>query len=122
MSSTRELTCIGCPIGCLLQVQLEGKTVKSVTGNTCKRGAIYGEKECTNPTRIVTSSVKVKGGIENVVSVKTEGDISKDMIFRCLDLLKGIEVKAPVKINDVILENAAGTGVNIIATRGIELR
>lgn len=122
MSTIRELTCIGCPIGCLLQVQLEGTTVKSVTGNTCKRGVIYGEKECTNPTRIVTSSVKVKGGIENVVSVKTEGDISKDMIFRCLDLLKGIEVEAPVKINDVILANAAGTGVNIIATRDIEAR
>lgn len=120
MSTMRELTCIGCPIGCLLQVQLEGTTVKSVTGNTCKRGAIYGEKECTNPTRIVTSSVKVKGGIENVVSVKTESDISKDMIFRCLDLLKGIEVEAPVKINDVILANAAGTGVNVIATRDVE--
>lgn len=122
MSTIRELTCIGCPIGCLLQVQLEGTTVKSVTGNTCKRGVIYGEKECTNPTRILTSSVKVKGGIENVVSVKTEGDVSKNMIFKCLDLLKGIEVEAPIKINDVILANAAGTGVNIIATRDVELK
>lgn len=122
MSTMRELTCIGCPIGCLLQVKMEGTTVKSVKGNTCKRGAVYGEKECTNPSRIVTSSVKVKGGIENVVSVKTEGDVSKDMIFRCLDLLKCIEVEAPVKINDVILANAAGTSVNIIATRNVELK
>jgi Uncharacterized protein with conserved CXXC pairs len=118
----RDLICIGCPIGCFLQVQLEDGTVKTVTGNTCKRGAIYGEKECTNPTRIVTSSVRVKGGIENVVSVKTEGDISKEMIFRCLDLLKGIEMEAPVKINDVVIANAAGTGVNIVATRDIEVK
>jgi Uncharacterized protein with conserved CXXC pairs len=122
MSTMRDLICIGCPIGCFLQVQLEDGTVKTVTGNTCKRGAIYGEKECTNPTRIVTSSVRVKGGIENVVSVKTEGDISKEMIFRCLDLLKGIEMEAPVKINDVVIANAAGTGVNIVATRDIEVK
>lgn len=122
MSTMRELICIGCPIGCFLQVQLEDGTVKAVTGNTCKRGAIYGEKECTNPTRIVTSSVRVKGGMENVVSVKTEDDIPKDIIFKCLDLLKGIEVQAPVRINDVVLENVAGTGVNIIATREIEAK
>lgn len=122
MIITRELTCIGCPIGCFLQVKLEGKMVQAITGNTCKRGTIYGEKECANPTRIVTSSVRVTGGTENVVSVKTQEDIPKNMIFECLDLLKGIEVKAPVKINDVIIENAAGTGVNIIATRDIEAK
>lgn len=122
MNTTKELTCIGCPIGCYLQVKLEGKIVQAVTGNTCKRGEIYGKKECTNPTRIVTSSVRVIGGKENVVSVKTQEDIPKDMIFECLDLLKGIEVKAPVKINDLIIENAAGTGVNIIATRDIQTK
>lgn len=122
MNTMRELTCIGCPIGCFLQVQLEDGKVKTVTGNTCKRGSIYAEKECTNPTRIVTSSVRVKGGIENVVSVKTQEDIPKDMIFQCLGLLKGIEVEAPVKINDIVIENVCGTGVNIIATRNIEAK
>lgn len=122
MNTERELTCISCPIGCSLQVKLEDGKVKEVTGNSCKRGAVYGEKECTNPTRIVTSSVKVKRGIENVVSVKTQEDIPKDMIFECLELLKGIEVEAPVKINDIVIENVAGTGVNIIATREVAVK
>jgi CxxC motif-containing protein len=118
----RELTCISCPIGCHLQVDMEDGKVVKVTGNTCKRGQVYGEKECTNPTRIVTSSVRVIGGKLDVVSIKTARDIPKGKIFDCVEALKGLEVNAPVKIGDIILENAAGTGVNIIATKNIGLR
>ena len=55
----RELTCIGCPLGCALTVSLNAGKVLSVEGYTCKRGHDYGEKECTNPMRTVTSSVPV---------------------------------------------------------------
>ena len=61
---TRNLTCIGCPMGCPLTVKIENGTVLSVEGNTCKRGAIYGKKEVTDPTRIVTTTVHVSGGVE----------------------------------------------------------
>lgn len=58
----RELTCISCPLGCPLKVELdESGRVVSVTGNTCKRGEEYGKKEVTAPTRTVTSTVKVEG-------------------------------------------------------------
>ena len=57
----RNLTCIGCPLGCALKVTIDGDNV-TVTGNTCKRGADYGAKEVTHPTRIVTSTVCVKNG------------------------------------------------------------
>jgi CxxC motif-containing protein len=117
----KELICISCPIGCHLQVDMEEGKVIKVVGNTCKRGQIYGEKECTNPTRIVTSSVKVIDGKVKVVSVKTRSDIPKGKIFDCVEALKGIEVKAPIKIGDIILKNAAGTGVDIIATKNVAL-
>ena len=80
----RNLICIGCPMGCELNVEIEGKQVVSVTGNTCKRGDVYARKEITNPTRIVTSSVKVEGGTLPVVSVKTKEDIPKGKIFDCV--------------------------------------
>ena len=67
----RILTCIGCPLGCLVTVELENGEVVSVTGNTCKRGDDYVKKEVTAPTRIVTSTVKVTGGNVPTVSVKT---------------------------------------------------
>ncbi|KGK89348.1 DUF1667 domain-containing protein [Clostridium sp. HMP27] len=119
MSEKRELTCIGCPVGCMLEVTLENGVVIDVKGNTCLIGKNYAEKECTNPTRIVTSSVKVRNGEINAVSVKTESDIPKSKIMQCIEELKGIIVEAPVDIGDIIVANVAETGVNVIATKGI---
>lgn len=90
-----------------------------VKGNTCPKGDIYARKEVTNPTRIVTSTVRVSGGTSAMVNVKTASDIPKDKIFDCVEALKGVEIAAPVKIGDVVLANVAGTGVNIIAARNI---
>ena len=116
----RKLTCIGCPMGCPLTVVMNGEEVVSVTGNTCKRGAVYARKEVTNPTRIVTSTVRVSGGNIDMVSVKTKEDIPKGKIFECVKALKGITVPAPVHIGDVILRNVADTGVDIVATKNGE--
>ncbi|MDO4621753.1 MAG: DUF1667 domain-containing protein [Eubacteriales bacterium] len=113
----KELICIGCPMGCALTAETDGVRVENVQGNTCKRGKIYAEKELTNPTRIVTSTVRVEGSTQvHQVPVKTESDIPKGKIFECVYALKDITVAAPVHIGDVILENVAGTGVNIIAS------
>ena len=116
---TVNLICIGCPLGCPLTVEMEGSEVKAVSGNTCPRGDAYARKEMTNPTRIVTSTVRVAGGRLAMVSVKTASDIPKGKIFDCVKALKDVEVKAPVKIGDVIVENVADTGVNIIATKNV---
>jgi CxxC motif-containing protein len=118
--NTRELICIGCPMGCQLSVKIKEDKVVEVTGNTCKNGKEYGEKECTNPTRIVTSSVYVEGGEIDVLSVKTERDIPKDKVFDCIKLLKGKIVKAPINIGDVIVENVVNLGINIIATKNVK--
>jgi len=112
-----NLICISCPLGCPLTVEVEDGKVLSVSGNTCPRGVAYAEKEITNPTRIVTSTVMVEGGKSPMVSVKTKVDIPKGKIFDVVKALKGVVVKAPVKIGDVIIPNVAGTGVDIVATK-----
>lgn len=117
--STRELTCIGCPLGCALTVTMEGDSVTSVTGNTCPRGDAYARKEVTNPTRIVTTTVRVEGGVCPMVNVKTAADIPKDKIFECTSALKDVIAQAPVNIGDVILADVAGTGVDIVAARNV---
>lgn len=116
----RNLTCISCPMGCPLTVEMEGSEVISVSGNTCKRGDIYARKEVTNPTRIVTSTVKVVNGSADMVSVKTKEDIPKGKIFECVEALKDVAVEAPVHIGDVIVANVADTGVDIVATKNVE--
>lgn len=115
-----ELTCIGCPMGCAVTVEMdEDGQITGVTGNTCKRGEDYARKEVTNPTRIVTSTVKVEGGAAEMVSVKTKTDIPKGKIFACVESLRGICVKAPVHIGDVIVSDIAGTGADIVATKEV---
>ncbi|MEG0961228.1 MAG: DUF1667 domain-containing protein [Lachnospiraceae bacterium] len=116
---TRELICIGCPMGCPLTIEMNQGEVVKVTGNTCKRGEVYAKKEVTNPTRIVTSTVIVEGGNLTAVSVKTQSDIPKGKIFDCMKALKDVKVQAPVHIGDIIVNNVAGTGVNIVATKNI---
>lgn len=117
----RELTCIGCPMGCMLYVELEHGEIRKLTGYTCPKGENYAKKEVTNPTRIVTSTVAVWNGNLPVVSVKTSKDIPKDKMKDCILALKGVKVSAPVNIGDIIVENILGIGCNIIATKQIRL-
>ena len=115
----RELICIGCPMGCPLTVELENGEIQTITGYTCRKGEIYARKEVTNPTRIVTSTVRVEGGRADMVSVKTREDIPKDKIFQCVKALKGVTVKAPIHIGDVVVADVAGTGVDIVAPKEV---
>ncbi|MBP3488661.1 MAG: DUF1667 domain-containing protein [Roseburia sp.] len=115
----RNLTCIGCPLGCALEVTMDQTTVVSITGNTCKRGADYAAKEVTHPTRIVTSTVCVRGGAIPMVSVKTEHDIPKEKIMDIMKCINALTVDAPVHIGDVLLSDIAGCGVNLIATKEV---
>jgi CxxC motif-containing protein len=56
------------------------------------------------------------------VSVKTSADIPKGKIFECVKELQTIDVPAPVCIGQVIIEDVAGTGVSIVATKNVPCR
>lgn len=115
----KELICINCPLGCMLSVDIDDKGEMTVTGNNCPRGDAYARKELTNPTRIVTSIVNVTDGELPVVSVKTKEDIPKDKIGDIVEALKSVTVEVPVIIGEVVLADAAGTGVDVIATKNV---
>ena len=116
----KELICINCPMGCHLSVDDSNKSNIIVTGNTCPRGKTYGINEVLHPLRMVTSSVRVLNGVNNVVSIKTKEAISKELIFEALNKLKEIEVEAPIKIGDIIVKNILNTNVDIVATSNVE--
>lgn len=109
----RKLTCIVCPLGCQLTVQLNGREVVKVEGNTCPRGAEYARNECTNPQRTVTSTVRCENG--GLVSVKTDRPIPKEKMSECMQLINKAVAKLPVAIGDVILSDVFGS--NIVATQ-----
>ena len=111
---TRDLTCIVCPKGCQLKVELEDKKVISVEGYTCKRGLAYAEAECTAPMRTLTTTAPVEGG--GVVPVKTDRTVPKELLFECMEVVNKTRVPADARLGDVVVENILGTGANVVTT------
>lgn len=120
-NTSRELICIGCPMGCRMDVTVRQGKIAAVTGNVCVRGARYAQDEVLAPRRMVTSLVVVPGSREPL-SVKTRTAIPKDLIQDCLREIRRIKPDLPVRIGDVVLENVLNTGVDIIATRNLPER
>ena len=112
----KELTCINCPLGCTVSLTVDDGQITNISGNTCKRGEVYARKELTNPVRVVTSTARVDGANQYLISVKTEEAVAKDKIFDVMTEINKAHVSAPVQIGDCIIENVAGTGVKVVAT------
>lgn len=117
---TITMTCINCPVGCGLTVTLdETCQVEWVKDNQCARGVAYATMEVTNPTRTMTSTVRVRWGCVAQAPVKTSRPVPKDMVVECVKALAHIELKAPVVLGQIVLPDVYGTGVDIVATRSI---
>jgi CxxC motif-containing protein len=114
---TTKLICITCPVGCALDVAHDGETILNVDGNTCKRGIDYAKQELTDPRRMVTTTVRVKGGLHPLLPVYTSAPIPKPRIFDLLREIRQVEIEAPVKMGQVILSNVVETDVNVLASR-----
>ena len=116
--ATRNMTCIVCPMGCQLTVELENGEVKSVSGNTCPRGKQYAIDECIHPMRTITSTARTENG--EVIPVKTDRTVPKEMMFDCMKEINRAVVKLPAKIGDVVVENILGTGANVVVTANMD--
>jgi len=114
---TTELICITCPMGCTLDVTHEGDTIVDIEGNTCKRGEDYAKEELTNPQRMVTTTVRVAGGLHPLMPVYTSAPIPKARIFDLLADIRKVEIQAPIRVGDVVLEDVVDTDVDVLASR-----
>ncbi len=117
MAKNTELTCIVCPLGCKISVSQEDDgSIIGIKGYNCKRGLSYAQTECLNPERVITTTVRTKDGQMPLVPVKTDKPVPKMLIMKCMRIINEIEVKAPVKVGDTILEDILETGANLVAT------
>jgi CxxC motif-containing protein len=117
----KDMICIVCPLGCKLKV-IKNDTSQmgyDVEGNKCFRGADYGIKEMTNPTRALTTTVIISDASVKRLPVRTSGTIPKHLIKQAMELINKAEAKAPIKVGQVIIKNILDTGVDIIASRSI---
>jgi CxxC motif-containing protein len=116
MEETTRIICITCPMGCSLDVAHDGPVVTQVTGNSCKRGVDYAQSELTDPRRMVTTTVRLHGGRQPLLPVYTAAPLPKHLVFDLLAVLRRVELQAPVLAGQVVLENALGTGVDVLAS------
>lgn len=109
----RTLTCIACPLGCTLLIELNGKNVVSIEGNTCPRGKEYAISECTSPVRTVTTTMKCENG--ELVPVKTSKPIPKDKVFEAMGIINSTIAKLPLTVGDIIIPDLFGS--HVVATQ-----
>lgn len=112
-----ELICIVCPNGCRLRVDEENGY--RVSGNACPRGEEYGRAELLHPVRVLTGTVRLRGGEIARCPVKTREPIPRDKILDAAQALGTVDLQAPVRMGDVVLPNVCGTGVDVVATRTV---
>lgn len=127
MSEERELEraqylCIGCPLGCRLEVDAVDGEVVEVRGHSCKRGKEFAVQEHTDPRRFVTTTVRIEGGLWPRLPVKTAASVPKGRVADVAEALHALTLEAPVAMGDVVLADVLGTGVDVVATRDLPLR
>lgn len=118
-SEPTEIICVACPKGCRLEARKENGEIL-VTHEGCKRGREYAVSEITDPRRMVATTVCVEKGSHPLLPVYTASPFPKDRITELLKALRSVRIPAPVCVNQVVLADALGTGIDVIASRDIE--
>lgn len=120
MSEINKYTCIGCPIGCPLQLTHEGTEILEIEGAACNRGAKYARQEFTDPRRSMSTTVALRNARWCRLPVKVTRQVPKDRVVEAARLIHGLVVEAPVKCGDILIRDLLGEeGVNVIATRSM---
>ena len=122
MPETQKIICITCPKGCTLDVTRKGDTILKVDSAGCKRGAEYVNAEIHDPRRMVATTVRISGGLHPLMPCTTASPFPRPQIKTLLAALRGVELKAPVKMGDVVLHDALGTGIDVVASRDMVLQ
>lgn len=114
------MTCITCPLGCTVTVtQEDNGEIRSITGNTCKRGETYVRAELTHPVRVLTSTVRVSNREGKFCPVKTNRPISRDKLLEAMKVVNAQAVNAPIAIGDVVVKDFMGE-CDLVATATME--
>ena len=115
----KDIICTICPKGCTITVEGDKIGIVSVLGHGCKRGEAYATAEFTSPVRILTTTVKIEGMKNELLPVRSNNPIPKELILDCMELIKKASVKPPVKQYDVVIPNVCGSGADIVATKEV---
>lgn len=119
-----EMSCIVCPMSCLITVEQDDETkeIVSIEGNTCKRGENYVRSELIHPMRQLTSTVAIDKGIYNRLPVILSAEVPKEKLFDVMEQIRRVRINAPVQMGQVVISDVCGLGVDVLASRSMPLR
>ncbi len=121
MAKARQYTCIGCPIGCPLQLQHEGREITEIAGYECDRGAKYARQEFTDPRRDLSTTVVISGAMLQRLPVKVTGPIVKNRVMEAVSEIHQLHIQAPVKLGEVLIKDFLGEkNIHVVACRTME--
>lgn len=121
-TTTYTYLCIGCPLGCRLEVDEDSHgDIVEIRGSSCRKGDRYAAQEHTDPRRAVTTTVAITGGLWPRLPVKTDGEIPKDLVRAACRELRRVRMQAPVKMGEVVVTDLFGTGCSVVATRDMDV-
>ena len=109
-------------MGCKIHVTMNEGTIVGISGNTCPRGETYARQEIRNPQRMLTTTVRIHGGVLPLLPVVSQSTLPKNQIFVCVRVLQDIRTEAPVKMGDIIVHNILNSGVDIVASRDVKAK
>jgi len=115
----KEIICIVCPLGCRMDVEIDGTEVKSVEGNQCKLGPKHAGKEVRFPGRILTTNVRTDIPGIPLLPVRSDKEIPKDQLMTCMGEITKHRISGALKMGETVIEDILGLGVNIVACRTI---
>jgi CxxC motif-containing protein len=120
MKKKHDLVCINCPLSCSIELIEENGEVLEISGADCKVGVKYAEEEFRNPRRMVSTTVKVEGGVLPLLPVASVSPIPKSMVREAVRALAGVVLAAPIADGQVVYRDILGTGVDIVSSRRLE--
>lgn len=115
---TTTYLCIGCPLGCRLEVEEDAAgDIVEIRGFSCRKGKVFAEQEHTDPRRMITTTVAVEGALWGRLPVHTTEEMPKDQLWDVIELLRDVRVSAPVQMGDIIVPAVLGSNVDVVASR-----
>ena len=112
--------CVVCPLGCELSVE-SFDSGYIVSGNKCSRGKVYALEEMTNPTRTITTTIRLTKSRLCRLPVKTSQPFPKGKIFELMKETNKIQLSPPVLRGQIVCSDMLGTGVDLVATKTVKI-
>lgn len=117
---TLTYTCVGCQLRCRLLVTVEDETVQSVSGNRCKRALDLARRRLKARVAEFLLQLRVLGGCAARVEARATEPVTADVARAIGAAVRSASVAAPVTAGDVLIRDAAGLGIDLVAIEDVQ--